>query len=78
MPRVKAVSLSDAAGGVARPLGKGTVAFERLFALLARAGFTGPITVQRQYKTSDEPGALSRDVEFVRRQIQTAFGTPKS
>ena len=73
MPRVKAVSLFDVEGGSARPLGKGTVAFESLFLALAQARFTGPLTVLRGYKTSDEPGALSRDVEFVRKQIKTAY-----
>jgi sugar phosphate isomerase/epimerase len=78
MGQVKAVAIADSAAGSARPLGKGDVAFDRLFAILARTGFSGPITVARKYKTSDEPGALSRDLEFVRQRMQVAYGSPKS
>ena len=69
----KAVTVSDFAGAARepRPLGHGSVDFGRLFGTLAKAGFYGPVTVERRYKTGDEPGALSRDAEFARKQIQT-------
>jgi L-ribulose-5-phosphate 3-epimerase len=62
----------------AKPLGQGSVDFGRLFQLLARAGFTGPVTVEREYKASDEPGALSKDAEFVRKLMRGAYGAVKS
>ena len=86
LPLVKAVAISDLEwaqpGGepvaVWKPLGKGSVDFGRMFGMLARSGFTGPLTVERNYASSDEPGALSRDAEFIRKQIQAAYGSPKS
>ncbi len=78
MPQVKAISLFDEAGVTAQPLGKGAIAFDRLFGALARANFTGPITIHREYKTPDEPGALHRDLEFVRKQIDAAYHAPTS
>ncbi len=75
---VRAVALSDAAGREPRPLGKGSTDFAPLFSALANIGFVGPITVHRNYKTSDEPGALSRDCEFARKQIQSAYAGPKT
>ncbi len=76
LSQVKAVIASDFAEGRTReprPLGQGSVDFSRMFGLLARAGFSGPVTVERAYKTSDEPGALAKDAEFARKQIQTAY-----
>jgi sugar phosphate isomerase/epimerase len=75
---VKAVSISDADGREPRPLGKGATDFGKLFGALANAGFSGPITVYRNYKTADQPGALSRDCEFARKQIQSAYTAPKT
>lgn len=86
LPQVKSVVVADYAihtlgpGSVKewKPLGQGSVDFGRMFRTLARAGFTGPITVEREYKTGDEPGALSRDAEFMRKQLAAAYGAVKS
>jgi len=76
LPTVKAVVVSDFVlkngAREAKPLGKGSVDFQRMFGMLARAGFHGPITVERQYKTPDEPGVLAKDAEFIRGQIRAA------
>jgi sugar phosphate isomerase/epimerase len=77
LPYVRAVVVSDfvTKDGVRewKPLGKGSVDFTRMFATLAKAGFRGPITVERHYKTPDEPGMLAKDAEFIRGQIRTAW-----
>ena len=70
MPLVRAVTIADFVDD-RKPvaLGKGEVDFPRMFRLLAQARFTGPLTVFREYKTSDQPGALAKDLEFVRKSI---------
>ena len=78
LAQVKAVSLADSDGKEPRPLGKGTTDFGKLFGALATAGFAGPITVYRKYKTADGPGAIGRDCEFARKQIQLAYASPKT
>ena len=70
MPLVKAVTVADHDSQGPKPLGQGTVNFDRMFTLLAQARFSGPITVERKYKTPDEPGALTRDAEFVKRRLE--------
>ncbi len=74
MPQVKAVTVADRNSQGAKPLGQGSVNFDKLFTLLARAGFSGPITVDRTYQTVDEPGALIRDAEFVKTHLEAAYG----
>jgi sugar phosphate isomerase/epimerase len=77
LPYVRAVVVSDfvTKDGARewKPLGKGSVDFPRLFAALAKAGFCGPITVERHYQTPDEPGMLAKDAEFIQGQIRTAW-----
>ena len=74
MPLVKAVTIADHSAQTPKPLGQGTVDFDKLFALLARVGFSGPLTVDRTYKAADEPGALARDAEFVKKHLEAAYG----
>jgi L-ribulose-5-phosphate 3-epimerase len=77
LPFVKAAVVSDfvmkADTRDPKPLGKGSVDFAHMFAVLAKANFRGPITVERYYKTSDEPGMLTKDAEFIREQIRAAY-----
>jgi sugar phosphate isomerase/epimerase len=77
LPYARAVVVSDfvAKDGARewKALGKGSVDFTRMFAALAKAGFRGPITVERHYKTPDEPGMLAKDAEFIRGQIRAAW-----
>jgi sugar phosphate isomerase/epimerase len=44
-----------------------------MFGTLAKADFRGPITVERHYKTPDEPGMLTKDAEFMREQMRAAW-----
>ncbi len=74
MPQVKAVTIADHNAQGPKPLGQGTVNFDKMFGLLARVGFSGPLTVERTYKTPDEPGALTRDAEFVKKHVDAGYG----
>ena len=55
------------------PLGEGMVDWALFFRILAEARFTGPVSIQFGYPADDEPGALAKDLEFVRKQIRTAW-----
>jgi sugar phosphate isomerase/epimerase len=56
------------------PLGEGMVDWRKLFAALARARFTGPISLPLDYAAKDEMGAVRRDVEFLKKQLAAAYG----
>ena len=55
------------------PLGEGMVDWEKFFTLVAGSGFTGPISIYQQYVVQDSLGAMTRDLEFARRQVQRAW-----
>ena len=55
------------------PLGQGVVDWRPFFTALARARFTGPITIQVAYPSTNELNAFRHDLEFVRKQIATAY-----
>ncbi|MBZ5725188.1 MAG: sugar phosphate isomerase/epimerase [Acidobacteriia bacterium] len=87
LPRLKMVSLRDfqwaaSADGAAEgarkttpcPLGEGVVEWAPLFAALARARFSGPISLQVDYQPKDELAAIRRDLQFVRKQMSAAYG----
>ncbi len=75
LPLVKAVTLADhTVGGEPKPLGQGLVDFDKLFTFLGRADFAGPVTVDRTYRTNDEPGALTKDCDFVKKRLEAAYG----
>jgi sugar phosphate isomerase/epimerase len=57
------------------PLGEGMVDFPKFFAMLARAKFAGPISIQMDYRPKDELSAIRHDVDFIRKQVNTAYGT---
>lgn len=75
LPRLRAVALRDVtrAAGKDCPLGQGAVDFDRFFAALAAAGFTGPLSVHVDYAPADVPGAVARDLEFVKRRVRSAY-----
>jgi L-ribulose-5-phosphate 3-epimerase len=78
LPRLKAVALQDftwAKAGKMQmcPLGEGVVDWPAFFRILAEARFTGPVSVHQEYSVQDELGAMSRDLEFVRKQIKQAW-----
>ena len=69
LPRVKMVAMKDfyweKSGGrwTARqcPMGEGMVAWPKVFAALAGARFTGPLSLHIEYGPSDLAGAIARD-----------------
>lgn len=81
-PRLKAVTVRDfywnKDGGawkiVPCPLGEGMVDFGGFFSTLARAHFTGPVTIQMDYQPPTVTGALRKDIDFVRKQLNAAYG----
>jgi len=87
LPRLKAVTIQDFVienkgekKQVKRcPLGEGIVDWPKLFQTLAQAHYTGPITLEVGYTARDMPSALVRDLQFTRKQMQSAYGlTPKT
>jgi L-ribulose-5-phosphate 3-epimerase len=81
-PRLKAVSVRDfywTKEGAAWkmtpcPLGEGMVDWTAFFSTLARAHFTGPLTIQMDYQPPSLTTALRHDVDFVRKQLNAAYG----
>ena len=83
LPRIKMVAVrdfmwtKDAAGklqAVPCPLGEGIVDWPKFFGVLARAHFSGPVSIHIDYQPKDELAAIRRDVDFVRKQIASAYG----
>jgi L-ribulose-5-phosphate 3-epimerase len=81
LPRLKAISLQDfyweKSGREWKmkkcPLGEGMVDWQRFFAIAAGARFTGPISIHMEYKPANEPDAMAKDLEFVRKHVQQAW-----
>lgn len=82
LPRLKAVAVQDftwaKSGGAMKmqmcPMGQGVVDWPAFFRILAEAKFTGPISIHQEYTAPDALGAMNKDLEFVRKQVQTAWG----
>ena len=83
LPRLKMVTLNDFnwtkdTGGawkaVPCPMGEGMVDWSRFFATLARAKFTGPLSIEMGYRPAREIEAMGRDLAFVRKQVAAAYG----
>ena len=55
------------------PLGEGMVDWPKFFRMLAASGFTGPLTLHVEYDPPDEPAAIARDLEFLRKQVDAAY-----
>jgi sugar phosphate isomerase/epimerase len=80
LPRLKAVTVHDftwskEGKAVACPLGQGVVNWGQFFGALGRARFTGPLTIQVGYPSTNELNAFRHDLEFVRKQIAAAYAT---
>jgi hypothetical protein len=81
LPRIKAVSLQDfywkkdgADWKLQKcPLGEGMVDWQKFFHILAAAHFTGPISIHTEYQPQDQTGAMAKDLEFARHQVQQAW-----
>jgi sugar phosphate isomerase/epimerase len=82
LPRLNAVAVQDfqwvKTGGESKmqmcPMGEGLVDWGLFFRILAEAKFAGPLSIYMQYHPQDEPGAMSKDIDFVRKQIELAYG----
>ncbi len=82
LPRLKAVTLQDFVWEKQNdhwqmtkcPLGQGMVDLPKFFQLLAQANYTGPVTLEIGYATKDMPSALSHELQFTRKLLQTAWG----
>jgi sugar phosphate isomerase/epimerase len=44
------------------------------FSTLARVHFTGPVTIQMDYQPQSLTTALRHDIDFVRKQLNAAYG----
>ncbi len=81
LPRLKAVALQDfqwvKTGSDWKmqmcPLGEGIVDWTLFFRILAEAKFAGPLSLHLEYQPQDEPAAMAKDIDFVRKQIQLAY-----
>ncbi len=56
------------------PLGEGMVDWPRFFGELARANFTGPITLQVEYGPKDDLAAVKKDLAFLKKRRAEAYG----
>jgi L-ribulose-5-phosphate 3-epimerase len=56
------------------PLGEGMVDWPKVFAALARARFTGPVSLHLEYETKNEMTAIRRDLAFLKKQVAAAYG----
>ena len=83
LPRLKMVAVKDfyweKSGGTWKtrncPLGQGMVDFPRFFGMLAKAGFSGPISLHVEYNPEDELSAIAQDFAFVKKQVAAAYGS---
>ncbi|MGA2722232.1 MAG: TIM barrel protein [Bryobacteraceae bacterium] len=84
LPRLKMATLNDFtwtkdAGGAWKatpcPLGEGVVDWSKFFTALARVKFTGPLSIEMGYRPVKEVEAIRRDLEFVRQQVASAYGS---
>jgi sugar phosphate isomerase/epimerase len=81
MTRLKAVTVKDfywsKEGGSWKatpcPLGEGMVDWRTFFATLAKSRYVGPITIEMKYQPKDDLAAIRKDLEFVRKQLATAW-----
>ena len=77
LPRIRAVRLRDARKDgnrmVACPLGEGVVDWAGFFGVLARARFSGPLTLTLSYQVADRLEALKHDAAFARQQLNAAY-----
>ncbi|MDQ6701320.1 MAG: sugar phosphate isomerase/epimerase [Acidobacteriota bacterium] len=77
LPRLRAVALKDfkiARGdAIPCPLGEGSMDFRKLFTVLAQAGYRGPLSLRVEYAPEDELGAIGKDCQFARKQLEAAY-----
>ncbi len=56
------------------PLGEGMVEWDRFFATISKANFTGPISLHVEYHTADEMKAIAADLAFMRKMVAKHYG----
>ncbi|MDQ6759550.1 MAG: sugar phosphate isomerase/epimerase [Acidobacteriota bacterium] len=61
--------------GVACPLGQGMVNWDKVFPILAAAGFSGPFSIHQEYKPSDRMTAAAADLQFVKKGLHAAYAS---
>jgi sugar phosphate isomerase/epimerase len=78
LPRLKMIALKDFywkkdEKGVWQmtmcPLGEGMVNWDRFFATIAKAKFTGPLSLHVEYHTDNEMKAIAADLAFMRKMV---------
>ncbi len=57
-----------------RPLGQGMVPWEDVFRAFAQAGFAGPLSLHLEYPGGDDLPSIEKDLAFLRRQVESAYG----
>ncbi|PWU01798.1 MAG: hypothetical protein C5B51_22005 [Terriglobia bacterium] len=77
LPRIKMIRLRDTRREKDRvvpcPLGEGSVDWVAFFGTLARARFSGPLTLENDYPAGNRLEAIQRDLEFARKQLNAAY-----
>ncbi|MBV8728996.1 MAG: sugar phosphate isomerase/epimerase, partial [Acidobacteriia bacterium] len=77
LPRIRTIVLhdfrKDGDRAIPCPLGEGTVDWSGLFSTLAHARFSGPLTITPNYPAPDRLDAIRRDLDFARKQLNTAY-----
>lgn len=84
LPRLKAVAVQDytwvKSGDVSKmqmcPMGEGMIDWASFFRVLAQSGFTGPLSIHMEYQKQDALGAMTKDLQFVRKHIEQAWSHP--
>lgn len=81
LPRTKMVALKDFYWAKDNgkwtmrmcPMGEGMVNWPEVFALLASAHFTGPLSLHVEYEPADMLAAMARDLAFVKKHVAAAY-----
>jgi sugar phosphate isomerase/epimerase len=55
------------------PMGQGMVNWREVFAHFARTGFSGPMSLHVEYDPPDEPAAIAKDLEFMKKMVAQAY-----
>ena len=59
------------------PLGEGMVPWTDFFGAFAKAGYTGPLSLHLEYPGGDDLPSLRKDLDFMRKQVNGAYLSPK-
>lgn len=86
LPRLRVVAAKDhfrtRSGGrwirKTCPLGQGMVDFDAALAMLAQAGFDGPLSLHVEYETPDPVEAIARDAAFLLKQLDRHWPVKRS